>query len=227
MKSYYTYYLPPSHAHAVAIRKRKPRPAFDLVKQWLDKYTEYRFDPQICLSFSAPADSALASRAKTLLGKFGPINPSGGIQTLAGKALGSFWDCRFPLERLQEIIELTDHNPEIFRSSIYSHYAVEVTAHFLWLDAARRVLPGQSFQKNEGLSSMLHLFLSQSSHLGVNFCLPFENEHDFLAYITPVSEHLPFVVNHKYWRLCLFNPRTGKKRIARLSTAAKSVSAER
>jgi len=220
MKSYITYYLPPSNAHGVAIRKRKPRPAFDLVKQWLDEYTQYTFDPQIRLSFSVPADSALASRAKTLLRKFGPIDPSGGIQTVAGKTLGSFWDCTFPLERLQEVIEVTDHNLEIFKSSTYSQYAIEITAHFLWLDAARRVLPGQSFQKNEGLSSMLYLFLSQSSFLGVNFYVPLTNERDFFAYIIPLSEHLPFVVNHKYWRLCLFNPKTGKTRIARLATAA-------
>ena len=206
-----TYHIPKGNAYQVALGKRKPRPAFELLSDWLGKHTEYRFEPEIQLDFWSPDDVLESDKGRALVDEIGIMGELGQTIAPGGSVAARWWTRKLPFERLFEIVDLTERNKEILTSTMYSSYSVSACANCLFLDGRGEVIRGQNFDANSGLSSSFTIHLCSSSYIRPDFHLPFDNAEDFLAFYELIKYDLPFKARDEYWRLLSYNEKTGKQ----------------
>ena len=215
-QTHITYSIPKANSYQVALNKRRPRPAFDLLKRWLDKHTEYKFESEIKFQFCLPIEALKTPKVKSLFSELGTVQPSGGINAPNGSILASFWTYRFPFERLFDIVDLADKNHDILKSTMHSYYSVSACAKFLFHDSKGKIIPGQSFAENSGLFSSFTIHLSNSSTLSPDLNLPFNDLNDFLAFYELIKYDLPFKARDEYWKLVSYNKKTDKTTVRTL-----------
>jgi len=215
-KTHITYFIPKGNSYQVALNKRKPRPAFDLLKNWLSKHTEYKFEPEISFEFWLPSKSLDTTKGKSFINEIGSIDTSGGAIAPNGSVVASRWAYKYPFEKLFDIVDLTEKNQDIFKSTMYSYYSVSACAKCIFLDSKGEIISGQNFDENTGLSSSFTIHLSNSSALWPNFNLPFDNIKDFSTFYELIKYDLPFKVRDKYWKLLSYNSKTDKTTVRTL-----------
>jgi hypothetical protein len=211
-----TYFIPKDNGFQVALNKRKPRPAFNLLKNWLITHTEYKFEPEIKFEFWIPGEALNSLKGKALINEIGTIEASGGAIAPNGSVVSSRLAYKYPFERLFEIIDLTERNQDILRSTMYSYYSVSACAKCLFFDPKGKIVSGQSYDENLGLSSLFTIHLSNSSALWPDFHLPFDNLKDFLVFYELIKYDLPFKARDKYWKLLTYNKKTDKTTVRTL-----------
>jgi hypothetical protein len=211
------YSIPKANSYQVALFKRKPKPAFDLLKNWLDSHTKYYWEPEIEFQFWSPEEVINSSKGTALLTEIESLKPLSSSIAQDGSIFASRWAYKCSFERLSETVSLTEKYYALLKSSVYSSFTVSACAHCLFLGSNGEVIPGQSYANNNCSSFTIHL--NHSSTLWPNFYLPFDNQKDFLVFYKLVKDDLPFKIKDNYWKLFLYNENTGKTIIKSLFDA--------
>jgi hypothetical protein len=198
----------------VSLCQRRPRLAYERVQAWLAETAVHRFDPTVRLSLTVPvADQTAIARLAPLERELGAHVHGGGQMAdsyvdAEGELIGledthilvsEFWNWRLPHERIADLFAMVESRLVPFAAY---DYHITADADFLVVDEKGRVLPGQSFEKPDGLHSRLMLFLCDNSWVVPELQFPFERDGDeFRKFWETFKATAPFHLNDKYLRL--------------------------
>jgi hypothetical protein len=197
---YISYFLPKG-TDTVSLRKRRPRPAYEIVRAWLAETTVYRFGPTIRFSLTIPVTDQNAGVCLAWLDQeFGVHRIAGGESTWPDEVeISEFWEWVLPHERLFDLFDAVESNLVPFAAYGYS---IGGWAHFLLVDEKGQVLPGQSLEEPDGFHSRLLLCFCDKSWMAPDLRFPFARDGDeFRRVWEAFKATAPFHLNDKYLRI--------------------------